>query len=159
VQRQATPEEEEVQTKRLVQRQATPEEEEVQTKRMVQRQEMPEEEEVQTKLLVQRRGDGGFEAGSEMESRLAAHQGAGSPLPDETRTYMEPRFGADFSGVRVHTGGEAAQLNRQISAQAFTHGQDIYLSEDKYDPGSEAGKRLLAHELTHVVQQTGSGQS
>jgi len=89
----------------------------------------------------------------------AVHKGAGSPLPDETRAYMEPRLGADFSGVRVHTGSEAAQLNRQISAQAFTHGQDIYLNEDKYDPGTDAGKRLLAHELTHVVRQTGNGQA
>ena len=63
---------------------------------------------------------------------------------------MAPRFGADFGGVRVYTGPEAHDLNRAISAQAFTHGQDIYLGEGRYDPGSTAGKRLLAH----VVQQT-----
>jgi hypothetical protein len=147
-----------------VQRQTTPEEEEVQTKPLLQRQEKPEEEEVQTKPLpsaalrtsVQRRGDGSFEAGSELEAHLAVHQGGGSLLPEETRAYMELRFGADFSGVRVHTGDEATQLNRKLSAQAFTHGQDIYLGEGRYAPSSSAGKRLLAHELTHVVQQGGA---
>jgi hypothetical protein len=125
---------------------------------LIQRQE--DEEEVQTKPAaqypisnIQRRGDGGFEAGPALEGRLAARKGGGSPLPGDVRGFMEPRFGADFSGVRVHTGGEAAQLSKDLSAQAFTHGQDIYLGSGKYDPGTTAGKRLLAHELTHVVQQ------
>jgi hypothetical protein len=151
-------EEEELQTKPLIQRQE--EEEELQTKPLIQRQE--EEEELQTKPLPSlalrtglQRQAGGFEAGPEIEGRLAASRGAGSPLPDEVRTFMEPRFGADFGGVRVHTGGDAADLSRSLSAQAFTHGQDIYLGGGRYDPGTTAGKRLLAHELTHVVQQTG----
>jgi hypothetical protein len=161
-------EEEEIQTKPLLQRQE--EEEELQTKPILQRQ-AEEEEELQTKPLpsaalptaargpgrtgVQRRGGGGFEAGSRLESRLATDKGGGSPLPDDVRAFMEPRFGADFGGVRVHTGGEAVQLTQDLKAQAFTHGQDIYLGAGRYDPGSAAGKRLLAHELTHVVQQTG----
>jgi hypothetical protein len=168
VQRQAE-EEEEVQAKPLVQRQAM-EEEEVQTKPLVQRQ--PEEEEIQTKSLVRRQADeeeevqtksklqpstfnpqAGFEAGPDVESRLAAHKGSGSLLPDDVRATMESRFGADFGGVRVHTGGEADQLNRQLSAQAFTRGHDIYMAAGKYAPGTLAGNRLLAHELTHVVQQ------
>jgi hypothetical protein len=147
-----------------LQRQAPEEEEEVQAKPLaapitplVQRQE-EEEEEVQMMPLVQRRADGSFEAGSELESRLAAHQGSGSPLPNEVRAFMEPRFGADFSGVRVHTGGEAVQMTRELQAQAFTHGQGIYLGAGRYDPGSTAGKRLLAHELTHTIQQTGQVQ-
>jgi hypothetical protein len=69
---------------------------------------------------------------------------------------MESRFGADFSGVRVHTGGEAAALNREVSAQAFTHGRDIFVGEGKYSPTSSDGQRLLAHELTHVIQQNGA---
>ncbi len=96
-----------------------------------------------------------FEAGSAIEDQLQAQKGSGSPLPGETRSFMEERFGADFSGVRVHTGSQASQLNRQLSAQAFTHGQDIYLNDGKYDPGSSEGQRLLAHELTHTIQQTG----
>ena len=99
----------------------------------------------------------GFEAGSDVEGQLSAQQGTGQALSGEVRAFMEPRFGTDFSGVRVHTGAEASQLNRQLSAQAFTHGQDIYMGEGKYSPGSTDGRHLLAHELTHVVQQTGGG--
>jgi hypothetical protein len=155
VQRQA---EEEVQTKPLaasitplVQRQAE-EEEEVQTTPLLQRQ-AEEEEGVQTKPLLN--PEGGFAASPGLERRLAAHKGSGSPLPEEVRADMETRLGADFSGVRVHTGGEAVQMSQELSAQSFTHGQDIYFGAGKYDPGSDTGKRLLAHELTHVVQQAG----
>ncbi|HEY89692.1 MAG TPA: DUF4157 domain-containing protein [Thermoflexia bacterium] len=150
VQRQE--EEEELQAKPLVQRQE--EEEELQAQPLVQRQE--EEEELQAKPLVQRQAGGGFMAGDALEQRLATQQGGGSPLPDETRAFMEPRFGADFSGVRVHTNSESAQLNREINSQAFTHGQDIYFRPEKYDPGSDSGKQLLAHELTHTLQQGGA---
>lgn len=135
-----------------VQRQG--EEEEIQTKPLVQRQ--GEEEEIQTKPLVQRRKDGGFVAGPRIESRLAALKGGGSPLSGDVRTYMEPRFGADFSGVRLHTGAEAWQMNRELHAQAFTHGQDIYLGAGAKSPGSPGGNHLLAHELAHTIQQTGS---
>jgi hypothetical protein len=69
---------------------------------------------------------------------------------------MEPRFGADFSSVRLHADSEAADLNRQVSAQAFTLGRDIYLGAGKTDVTSDSGKHLLAHELTHVVQQGGA---
>ncbi len=175
VQRQAE-EEEEVQTKPLLQRQAE-EEEEVQTKPLLQRQAEEEEEEplqgkliegiqrvgeeeeeepIQGKLLALRAVQGpgaGFEASDELASRLAASRGGGSPLSNEVRAFMEPRFGADFSGVRIHMDGQAIQMNREVSAQAFTHGQDIYLGEGKTDLESGAGKKLLAHELTHVVQQ------
>ena len=150
-------EEEEIQARPLAQRQA--EEEEVQTKPLAQRQaeEEEEEEEVQTKPSLQPSTadlQASFEAGSEIESRLAARKGGGDALPTGVRAYMEPRFGADFSGVRIHTEGEADQLNRQLGAQAFTHGQDIYMRAGKYAPGTTGGNRLLAHELTHVVQQS-----
>jgi hypothetical protein len=115
-----------------------------------------DEEELQTKPLVQRRGEGGFEASPALETRLNALKGGGSPLPDEVRGSMEPRFGADFGGVRLHTGSEAAQLNRQLNARAFTHGSDIYLGSGAGAPGSAAGDRLLAHELAHTLQQGAS---
>jgi hypothetical protein len=102
--------------------------------------------------------DGAFEAGSDFESRLAERRGAGSPLPQDTRSFMESRFGADFGDVRVHTDGKAMQLNREISAQAFTHGADIFFGNGKYSPDTDTGKQLLAHELTHVIQQRGSIQ-
>ena len=94
-----------------------------------------------------------FEADSSVEQRLSANRGTGHHLPDAVRGSMESKFDANFSGVRVHTGGEAAQLNRELRAQAFTHGGDIYFGEGKYNPASSAGQHLLAHELTHVVQQ------
>ena len=133
----------------LVQRQE--DEEEIQTQPIVQR--APEEEELQMKPLVQRFGEGGFEVDATFEQQLAANQGGGSPLPGTVREFMEPRFGADFSAVRVHTGSESAQLNRSVSAQAFTLGQNIYLGEGKDDINSSVGQALLAHELTHTIQQ------
>jgi hypothetical protein len=78
----------------------------------------------------------------------------GDLLPVHTRTEMEKAFGgADFSSVRIHTNSGAAQLSRSLKAQAFTYGNDIFFDQGKYDPESARGKRLLAHELTHTVQQ------
>ena len=102
-------------------------------------------------------GASGFEAGADVESQLASSRGGGSNLPSSVRESLEPRFGADFSGVRVHTDSQADTLNRQVNARAFTHGADIYFSAGEYSPGTTAGDRLLAHELTHVVQQGASG--
>jgi len=103
--------------------------------------------------LVQRQGDGSFQVDSDVESRLDSLRGSGHPLPGNVRTDMEQRFGADFSSVRIHSDSESAQLNRALSAQAFTQGRDIYMGEGQYNPGSASGKQLLAHELTHVIQQ------
>ncbi|GJL76397.1 DUF4157 domain-containing protein [Nitrosomonas sp.] len=94
-----------------------------------------------------------FEAGGNVESQLSRSKGLGSPLPDPVRTFMEPRFGVDFSGVRVHTGNDAVQMNRDVGAQAFTHGSDVYFGQGH----SPNNLELTAHELTHVVQQTGGG--
>jgi len=98
-------------------------------------------------------GPEGGEAGDEIERQLAAGKGAGAPLPADTRAVMESQLGADFSAVRVHTGADADRLNRQLGAQAFTYGADIYVGEGRYNPRSTEGQRLLAHELTHVTQQ------
>jgi hypothetical protein len=114
------------------------------------------EEEFQTKPSVQKAGESGAsQAGASLESRLSSQKGGGTPLDDEVKSFMEPRFGTDFSGVRIHTGGDAVSMNKELHAQAFAHGSDIYFNEGKYNPGSNEGKQLLAHELTHVVQQTG----
>jgi hypothetical protein len=80
-------------------------------------------------------------------------QGGGAPLPAATRALFEPRFGADFSHVRVHTGARADTTARAISAKAFTVGSDIVFAGGQYSPESREGQHLLAHELTHVVQQ------
>ncbi len=136
--------------------QRQPEEEEPVRQEPIAQRKVDEEEELRAKHLDPRAS---FEAGSAVEEQLAVQQGAGAPLPHEVRAFMEPRFGADFGGVRLHTDSGAAQLNQELHARAFTHGQDIYLGEGQYAPGTDAGKRLLAHELTHVVQQTGRTQS
>ncbi|GIV84415.1 MAG: hypothetical protein KatS3mg052_1422 [Candidatus Roseilinea sp.] len=103
-------------------------------------------------------GPAGGEAPPEVERALAANRGAGAPLPQPTRATMEQHFGVDLSAVRVHTGPQAEQLNRQLGAQAFTWGNDIYMGAGKYNPATQAGQRLLAHELTHVVQQAGGAR-
>ncbi len=110
------------------------------------------DDQVQMYSVVQRAFQaGGTQASGDLESRLNASSGGGSALAPEVRAFMEPRFGADFSSVRVHTGGEAVQMNRELGAQAFAHGNDIYFGEGK-SPGNN---ELTAHELTHVVQQGG----
>lgn len=88
-----------------------------------------------------------------LAASLDSTKGGGQPLQDDVKGYMEPRFGTDFSGVKVHTDASAVQLSRDLNAQAFTHGSDIYFNEGKFSPGTTEGKHLLAHELTHVVQQ------
>jgi hypothetical protein len=93
------------------------------------------------------------EASPDISARLSSSKGGGSPLPHDTRTSMESAMGADFSNVRIHTGSEAAQMSQDLNAQAFTHGSDVYFNEGKYNTNSPDGKRLLAHELTHTIQQ------
>lgn len=78
---------------------------------------------------------------------------AGTPLAPAARAFLEPRMGHDFGAVRIHADRTAARLARSVGALAFTVGQDIYFDEGGYAPGTSAGRRLLAHELTHVVQQ------
>lgn len=83
----------------------------------------------------------------------------GQPLETGPRSFFEPRFGRDFSQVRLHTNQEAAQAAQAVNALAFTVGSDIFFGAGRYQPQTEAGRSLLAHELTHVVQQGGSRQT
>ncbi|MFN6571258.1 DUF4157 domain-containing protein [Dendronalium sp. ChiSLP03b] len=91
----------------------------------------------------------------DLETSIQKAQGRGQPLSENIRGQMEQAFGADFSGVRIHTGSQSDQLNKSIQARAFTTGQDIFLRSGEYAPTSKQGQELLAHELTHVVQQNG----
>lgn len=84
--------------------------------------------------------------------------GPGRPLDSGTRGFMESRFGHDFGNVRVHTGGDAADSARAVGAHAYTVGNDIVFDHGRYDPQSESGRHLLAHELTHTIQQRGIGR-
>jgi hypothetical protein len=91
----------------------------------------------------------------EMVDEVRGRAGGGSPLPESVRQEMEGFFGAGLDDVRVHTDGEAAALSRELGAQAFTVGRNVFFAEGKYNPGSREGQALLAHELTHVGQQAG----
>lgn len=106
--------------------------------------------------VIQRSGRGPPGGFMQFEQSLSSSKGGGSALNTDTRQFMENRFNADFSGVRIHTGTNAEHLSRSINAQAFAHGNDLYFNSGKYDPGSAAGKTLLAHELTHTIQQGAS---
>ena len=96
------------------------------------------------------------EMADSVESRLAQSKGGGESLSQSLRSQMETAFGADFSPVRVHTNQNAVQMSRDLGAKAFTHGSDIYFNANRYSPATTFGKELLAHELTHVLQQSGA---
>jgi hypothetical protein len=110
----------------------------------------------QEEIHRQARDGGGGDYADAVDMRP---RGLGRGLDPATRDFMEPRFGRDFGGVRLHTGPEAARSARGLDARAFTIGQDIYFGEGEYSPGTSDGRRLLAHELTHTVQQSGAPES
>ena len=151
----------EVEQEKEIQMQPVEEEEELQMKTsQVQCQEVPEEEEVQMQPveeeeeLQMQRAEGQPDTVSEsIEARINNARGNGHPLSENVREPMEQAFEADFSAVRVHTDSEANLLNQQLSARAFTTARDIFFRQGEYSPGSDNGRRLIAHELTHVVQQ------
>jgi hypothetical protein len=107
------------------------------------------------KPFAQAKGDGA--AGDAVSNKIESTRGGGNPMADSTKSFMENRFGNDFSDVKIHTADYAAQISNDLNAQAFTVGNDIYFNSGKYAPGASDGKRLLAHELTHVVQQNNIG--
>jgi hypothetical protein len=172
-QREAAPEEEEpIQARHdLTQREAAPEEEEpIQARHdLTQRDTDPEEEEpIQARHdLTQRHGDEeqiqaqpevGLEGGpvsDTVANKINSQRGGGSPLDGGTQSTMESAFGTKFQDVRVHTDSASDTLNRNISAKAFTTGSDIFLRQDS----SPSDQNLMAHELTHVVQQRSMGST
>lgn len=114
-----------------------------------------EEDELQMKPIetIQRDGGGaGFTVNNQFQDELK-RSGSGQPLPNDIQADFGSKMGADFSGVRVHTDSQAADLNRQIQAKAFTHKNHIYMGAGQYNPNTVQGKRLLAHETTHTIQQ------
>jgi hypothetical protein len=117
------------------------------------------EEEEQEAAMVQTKAIGpSVPAHGDFATGLHALHGSGSALPGSLRASLEPRFGYDFGKVRVHEGGAAAHLAASINARAFTSGRDIVFGGDQFSPQTLEGRRLLAHELTHVVQQGHAGQ-
>lgn len=95
--------------------------------------------------------------GAELEALINGLEGGGRPLPGSARSFHEARFAHDFSRVRIHDDGREAALARSMNARAFTVGRDIVFAPGAYSPETVEGRRLLAHELTHTIQQTGGG--
>jgi hypothetical protein len=166
VQRRAVEEEEETPQAKIISpdipmihRQEEPQEEEtlqpkleINAEHTIQRREEDEEEEE----ILQAKGQSGqtTEVTSDLESRIQALKGGGQPLPKSVRAFFAPRFGQDFSHIRIHSNTEGAHLARKLNAKAFTTGSNIVFGSGEYSPGSSRGKQLLAHELTHVMQQS-----
>ncbi len=110
-------------------------------------------QETNEKETIRRKAEGQPNVASNVAAEIQNSLASGSPLPPGVRRFMEPRFRADFSTVRIHTNDRAARLNTQLSAQAFTVGNQIFFGKERFKPDSYEGKELIAHELTHTVQQ------
>ncbi len=106
-------------------------------------------------LRVHRAADADAASGAPADTgaRIQARKGGGAALAAPLRRFMEPRFGADFSAVRLHTDDEAARLSQRLGARAFTTGGDIFFGRSQFQPGTDAGRELIAHELAHTIQQ------
>lgn len=114
--------------------------------------ECEEEEE----MLQAKSDSGGGYASPEISQGIKISKGKGTNLPSDTNQFMSRAFGSDFSHVNIHTGSNAVQMNQTLGARAFTTGNDIFFNDGQYNTNSNAGKHLLAHELTHTVQQGGT---
>ena len=116
-----------------------------------------EEDELQMKPVevLQRVGQEGGVVPSNVESQIQSAKGSGQSLDSGLQQSMGQAMGADFSSVKVHTDSQSDQLNQSIQAKAFTTGQDVFFRSGEYNPGTQSGQELIAHELTHVVQQGG----
>ena len=122
---------------------------------MMKRIDRAEEDEMMMKRIQRGGGKEGFDVDSGIEDRIESRRGGGAPMDDNTRENMEGAFGADFSNVRIHTDSEAADLSNSVQARAFTTGSDIYFNEGE----SPQNQELLAHELTHTIQQGAVAQT
>lgn len=143
-----------------VQKKTDPEKEKEKKKgAMINKKTDPEKEKEKDKMKapanLQKKGDHSSGAGRGLSSRIEHSSGKGRPMPRKTLEQMQSSFGHDFHDVNIHIGSEAAEMNKELGAQAFTHDNDIYFNSGKYQPENCSGKQLLAHELTHVVQQNG----
>ncbi len=105
------------------------------------------------RLLAQRSSDGGGEVDEATAASINQQRGRGGSLDSAIAQKAGQTMGQDFSGVTIHTDAQADQLSRQLGAEAFTTGRDVFFREGAYDPASSEGQHLIAHELTHVVQQ------
>ena len=122
-----------------------------------------EEEKVQLKPLAQsitpfiqtKTAASSSQAGESVSQSIQSSRGSGSAMDNRTKSFMSERFGSNFNDVNIHTNANAVQLSRDLNARAFTVGNDIYFNQGQYQPETSDGKFLLAHELTHTIQQSG----
>jgi hypothetical protein len=106
---------------------------------------------------IQKKGNDS--ASGNVESTLASSKGSGSKMDNDTRSTMESGIGADFNSVKIHTDSKAEKMNQDLGAKAFTNGSDVYFNKGQYNPSSKSGQHLLAHELTHTVQQGAASET
>ncbi len=144
ISKKGEPEEEE----EMISKMDEPEEE---GEEMISKMEGEEEEEV---LQTKSNTSNNQTVSNQVSNKIKNKSGYGRKMSEGTKNEMESSFGKDFSGVNIHTDQDATDMNRELHAQAFTHGSDIYFNSGKYSPETTEGKRLLAHELTHVIQQS-----
>lgn len=104
-------------------------------------------------IFTQRKAEGENTIGPSVSADIQNSMSSGAPLPMGVRRFMEPRFQADFSKVKIHTGAKSAKLNKQVNAQAFAIANHVFFGKNKFQPDSHEGKELIAHELTHTIQQ------
>jgi len=116
-------------------------------------------EEEDKKLQRKESSAGQVQGDGQLDSYVGSLNSSGQPLPPGSRKFFEPRFGHDFSNVRIHTDQVAAKSAQSINALAYTTGNNIVFNSGQYSPETPSGQRLMAHELTHVVQQGGAKSS
>jgi hypothetical protein len=124
-----------------------------QTTPLLQKQEEPPEKEEEEFSKAEEKSGHTLQSNPTFESRINSLKSGGQPLDTSIRAFFEPRFGYDFSAVRVHTDNNASDTAKSINARAFTLGNYVIMGSDEYHPNSRAGRQLLGHELTHIIQQ------
>ncbi|MFN3848746.1 MAG: DUF4157 domain-containing protein [Spirosomataceae bacterium] len=147
-----------------VQKKENKKEDEKQVQKKGDTKEVEKEDKVSKKAIRMKENDKGkiqkkadsepSEASKNVEEKLKNSKGKGFELPNDIRKDLENKMKADFKKVRIHTDNEAVEMTKELGALAFTHGNDIYFGEGTYNPNSDEGKKLLVHELTHVIQQS-----
>lgn len=146
-------EEEEVQKKEEEEQVQAKDEEELQQKPITETISTLQKQETKEEEPIQRKEEKKESESETTESKIKKTKGEGHPMSKDIQSEMDTAFKADFSPVRIHTDSAAIALCQEMGAQAFTNGVDIYFNKGKYNPQSKAGKELLAHELTHTIQQ------
>ncbi|TET46807.1 DUF4157 domain-containing protein [Candidatus Aerophobetes bacterium] len=124
---------------------------------VLQRQCITPECEEEEEVLQMKQTSGTIESDQDVIGQILQHKGSGRPLEPDVREFMESRFGYDFGDVKIHTDSHAAETSEKLGAEAFTVGRDVYFGRGRYRPISLKGKKLIAHELVHVLQQRGKG--